>query len=161
MIKFSIDAASYESENESNVIAIHCKGGKGRTGTMVCAVLIKMGLFKDADMSLQYFGDTRTDTRYSHQCIFCLIFYMRWTGCQISWCPLPSLQIVDYHQSKASIKKNALLTIPDQHKGWENFPRRWDCQPEAIRRVLRSLVQATDPTELKEPFDVAQRNLWS
>ena len=67
MIKFSMDAASYMSENENNVIAIHCKGGKGRTGTMVCAVLIQMGLFKDADMSLQYFGDTRTDTRYGHK----------------------------------------------------------------------------------------------
>ena len=74
MIKFSMDAASYLSENENNVIAIHCKGGKGRTGTMVCAVLIKMGLFKDADMSLQYFGDTRTDTRYGHKhiLIFCV-----------------------------------------------------------------------------------------
>jgi len=49
------------------VVAIHCKGGKGRTGTMICAVLIDMGLFQDASESLQYFGQRRTDLNVSNQ----------------------------------------------------------------------------------------------
>ena len=49
------------------VVALHCKGGKGRTGTMICAVLIDMGLFKDATDSLQYFGQRRTDLNVSKQ----------------------------------------------------------------------------------------------
>jgi len=52
---------------DSRVVALHCKGGKGRTGTMVCALLIAQGLFRDAENSLQYFGQRRTDLRLSKQ----------------------------------------------------------------------------------------------
>ena len=33
-------------EGQERVVALHCKGGKGRTGTMICAILIDKGLFK-------------------------------------------------------------------------------------------------------------------
>ena len=33
-------------EGKERVVALHCKGGKGRTRTMICAVLIDQGLFK-------------------------------------------------------------------------------------------------------------------
>ena len=49
------------------VVSLHCKGGKGRTGTMICAVLIDMGLFSNARDSLQYFGQRRTDLNVSQQ----------------------------------------------------------------------------------------------
>eukprot|EP00092_Neocalanus_flemingeri_P009379 GFUD01010093.1.p1 GENE.GFUD01010093.1~~GFUD01010093.1.p1 ORF type:complete len:615 (+),score=137.39 GFUD01010093.1:290-2134(+) len=49
------------------VVALHCKGGKGRTGTMICAVLIDQGLFQEACETLQYFGQRRTDLNVSKQ----------------------------------------------------------------------------------------------
>jgi len=49
------------------VVALHCKGGKGRTGTMICAILIDKGLFKGAMDTLQYFGQRRTDLNVSEQ----------------------------------------------------------------------------------------------
>ena len=49
------------------MVSLHCKGGKGRTGTMICAVLIDMGLFSNARDSLQYFGQRRTDLNVSQQ----------------------------------------------------------------------------------------------
>ena len=33
-------------EGRKRVVALHCKGGKGRTGTMICAILIDQDLFK-------------------------------------------------------------------------------------------------------------------
>lgn len=55
------------SSERKRVVSLHCKGGKGRTGTMICAVLIDMGLFSNARDSLQYFGQRRTDLNVSQQ----------------------------------------------------------------------------------------------
>ena len=65
------------------VVALHCKGGKGRTGTMICAVLIGQNLFEvsntmifqimtqlyfqNAGESLTYFGQRRTDLNVAQQ----------------------------------------------------------------------------------------------
>ena len=34
-------------EGRKRVVALHCKGGNGRTGTMICAILIDPDLFKE------------------------------------------------------------------------------------------------------------------
>lgn len=47
------------------MVAVHCKGGKGRTGTMICVLLVELGLFADAAGSLEYFGQRRTDRNVS------------------------------------------------------------------------------------------------
>merc|ERR1739838_918786 len=60
MLKFSANVKEW-MEDERNVIAVHCKGGKGRTGTMICVFLIDTGAFRDAEHCLGYFGDRRTD----------------------------------------------------------------------------------------------------
>ena len=54
-------------DGRKRVVALHCKGGKGRTGTMICAILINKGLFKGAMDTLQYFGQRRTDLNVSEQ----------------------------------------------------------------------------------------------
>ncbi|KAL7991245.1 hypothetical protein Chor_015501, partial [Crotalus horridus] len=58
---FTANVRQWMEQDNRNVIAIHCKGGKGRTGTMICIWLIDTGLFKTAQESLEYFGKRRTD----------------------------------------------------------------------------------------------------
>jgi len=61
MFKFVNDVKSWMDADDSNVVAIHCKGGKGRTGTMICTWLIECGQFSEAKECLEYFGKRRTD----------------------------------------------------------------------------------------------------
>ncbi|XP_074843256.1 phosphatidylinositol 3,4,5-trisphosphate 3-phosphatase TPTE2-like isoform X2 [Carettochelys insculpta] len=61
MLKFTANVREWMKEDEKNIIAIHCKGGKGRTGTMVCTWLIDSDQFESAKESLDYFGERRTD----------------------------------------------------------------------------------------------------
>ncbi|XP_063156060.1 phosphatidylinositol 3,4,5-trisphosphate 3-phosphatase TPTE2-like [Candoia aspera] len=61
MLKFTANVRQWMEQDNHNVVAIHCKGGKGRTGTMICIWLIDSGQFKNAKESLDYFGKRRTD----------------------------------------------------------------------------------------------------
>lgn len=58
---FCEDAKKYLDEDENNVVAIHCKAGKGRTGTFVCSLLLFMNIFKTCDECLQYYGMMRAE----------------------------------------------------------------------------------------------------
>ena len=62
-----LQVKTWLSEDDSNVVAVHCKGGKGRTGTMICVLLVEFGLFDDAAGSLEYFGQRRTDRNVSRR----------------------------------------------------------------------------------------------
>ncbi|XP_042541424.1 phosphatidylinositol 3,4,5-trisphosphate 3-phosphatase TPTE2 [Dipodomys spectabilis] len=61
MIQLSKDIVGWLDLDPQNVAALHCKGGKGRTGTMICACLIATGIFPTAKESLKWFGCRRTD----------------------------------------------------------------------------------------------------
>ncbi|XP_008425410.1 putative tyrosine-protein phosphatase TPTE isoform X2 [Poecilia reticulata] len=61
MLKYTESVRNWMSADPKNIIAIHCKGGKGRTGTMVCIWLIDSDQFESAQDSLDYFGERRTD----------------------------------------------------------------------------------------------------
>ncbi|XP_062870022.1 putative tyrosine-protein phosphatase TPTE isoform X2 [Trichomycterus rosablanca] len=65
MLRYTASVRDWMAADSRNIIAIHCKGGKGRTGTMVCTWLIDNDQFESAQDSLDYFGERRTDTSMS------------------------------------------------------------------------------------------------
>ncbi|TNN79006.1 Phosphatidylinositol 3,4,5-trisphosphate 3-phosphatase TPTE2 [Liparis tanakae] len=65
MLKYTASVREWMSADPKNIIAIHCKGGKGRTGTLVCTWFIDSDQFESAKDSLEYFGERRTDKSQS------------------------------------------------------------------------------------------------
>ena len=59
---FCEDAKNFLDEDKDNVIAIHCKAGKGRTGTFICCLLLYMKFFETAEECLLYYGLMRVGT---------------------------------------------------------------------------------------------------
>jgi len=56
LMPFCQDAKKFLEEDENNVVAIHCKAGKGRTGTFICCLLLYLGIFDTADECMKYYG---------------------------------------------------------------------------------------------------------
>ena len=56
MQRFAKIAKEWMDADEENIIAIHCKGGKGRTGTMICIWLIECGTFEQASVCQKNLG---------------------------------------------------------------------------------------------------------
>jgi phosphatidylinositol-3,4,5-trisphosphate 3-phosphatase/dual-specificity protein phosphatase PTEN len=58
---FCEDAKKFLNEDINNVIAIHCIAGKGRTGCLICCLLLYLKYFETAYDCIKYYGLRRTD----------------------------------------------------------------------------------------------------
>ena len=60
MAQFCREAEHYLREDPLNVIAVHCKAGKGRTGVMICAYLVYINFYPKPRSIMDYYSIVRT-----------------------------------------------------------------------------------------------------
>lgn len=60
IVQFCEDAEQWLLANPRNTVVVHCKAGKGRTGIMICALLMHMGLCEGPEEALGLFAERRT-----------------------------------------------------------------------------------------------------
>ena len=60
MLEFCIDVCIFLLKDEENVAAIHCKAGKGRTGTMICAYLLFTEVALNSVNAFEMYGTRRS-----------------------------------------------------------------------------------------------------
>jgi len=57
---FCGDVERFIAEDERNVVAVHCKAGKGRTGVMICCWLLHNKAYPTTETALKFYGLRRT-----------------------------------------------------------------------------------------------------
>ena len=60
LLAICVDIQRHLNEGSENVVAIHCKAGKGRTGTVIAAYLLYANAVSSAQQGLELFGNKRT-----------------------------------------------------------------------------------------------------
>eukprot|EP00796_Vickermania_ingenoplastis_P007241 gene7241-5090_t len=61
LLRFCVETHAFIQEDPVHrTVSVHCKGGKGRTGTMICCYLLYAGMKTSADAALHHFARLRT-----------------------------------------------------------------------------------------------------
>ena len=127
------DMDHFKSMDSRNILAIHCKAGKGRTGTLCCSWLLYSRTANSAVEALEIFAEKRTDhiksksgsagkkkmiavdTWAQVQCVHCVDAWLKATGAyqdtQIVALPPPALNM-----NIKSIQLQALLDIDPEEE---------------------------------------------
>ncbi|KAI5066934.1 hypothetical protein GOP47_0017462 [Adiantum capillus-veneris] len=97
----------------NNVIVVHCKAGKGRTGLMICAYLLYSRECSDPVTAIQYYGEKRTKNgkgvTISSQRRYLFYFYDLWKHGPRNVAPLVISRISLY--SSLFVKCDILICI--------------------------------------------------
>ena len=59
MEQYTRDCDPREIQGKTPAILVHCKAGKGRTGMMICSLLLFINMFPSAEKSIEHYDCTR------------------------------------------------------------------------------------------------------
>lgn len=80
ILEFCVDVSLYLLQHPENVVAVHCKAGKGRTGLMICAFLIFAKVVGSAQEAIELYGKRRATDKNGltipSQCRYVHYFHM-------------------------------------------------------------------------------------
>ncbi len=60
IFRFALDVAMFLAADQKNIVAVHCKAGKGRSGLAICSYLILIEAVDTADNAIKLFNSRRT-----------------------------------------------------------------------------------------------------
>ena len=63
MLGLSNSVKKWIDEDPKNMVAIHCKAGKGRAGIMTCIVLLRLGYFDTAEEAMNHYDSVRVTNK--------------------------------------------------------------------------------------------------
>ena len=111
LIKIVEDIVSYLKEDEMNTALIHCRAGRGRTGIVICSVLLALQVCKTAEQALEFFGNKRSKKKRGVTGP-CQVRYVHYFECYLNsfnnYCYIPHyiVRIVSIHSINFKIGLN-------------------------------------------------------
>lgn len=107
IIAFCQDAKDFLEEKNEHVIGVHCKAGKGRTGLLICCLLMYIEFVTNSQDAMRYFGLMRTAKGRSVK-IPSQIRYINYFETL-----LRQNKLTDFEPRKVTLKKIKLYGIPN------------------------------------------------
>lgn len=144
-LPFCKDVEDWLDADPENVVAIHCKAGKGRTGVMICAFLIYFKEWEDADECMQFYGYARTNNQKG----VTIPSQRRFIRYFAELCRDDSEVVTEDEDSKMS----GVVAVDGDNQG--------ETLGAPTRRPRKQSIIGVDMAELKEEMDRAKGDLAS